>query len=75
MDDDCDKEQIDESPRTDIANAALWLASSESSFVTGHALVVDGGLTAGRRWSEGLRSFDQLKERFRSVVEQSMVTS
>jgi len=59
----------------DIANAALWLASSESSFVTGHALVVDGGLTAGRRWSEGLRSFDQLKERFRSVVEQSMVTS
>jgi len=59
----------------DIANAALWLASSESSFVTGHALVVDGGLTAGRRWSERLRSFDQLKERFRSVVEQSMVTS
>lgn len=32
----------------DIANAA-WLASSESSFVTGHALVVDAGLTAGRR--------------------------
>jgi NAD(P)-dependent dehydrogenase (short-subunit alcohol dehydrogenase family) len=59
----------------DIANAALWLASSESSFVTGHALVVDGGLTAGRRWSEGLRSFDQLRERFRSVAEQCMVTS
>jgi NAD(P)-dependent dehydrogenase (short-subunit alcohol dehydrogenase family) len=31
----------------DIANAALWLASSESSFVTGHALVVDGGFTGG----------------------------
>jgi NAD(P)-dependent dehydrogenase (short-subunit alcohol dehydrogenase family) len=36
----------------DIAGAALWLASDEASFVTGHALVVDGGLTAGRRWRD-----------------------
>jgi NAD(P)-dependent dehydrogenase (short-subunit alcohol dehydrogenase family) len=29
----------------DIANAALWLASDESSFVTGQAIAVDGGLS------------------------------
>ena len=38
----------------EIANAALWLASSESNFVTGHALTVDAGLTAGRTWSHML---------------------
>jgi NAD(P)-dependent dehydrogenase (short-subunit alcohol dehydrogenase family) len=29
----------------DIANAVVYLSSNESSFVTGHALVVDGGLS------------------------------
>lgn len=37
---------------SDIAEAALWLASDASSFVSGHALVVDGALTTGRLWSE-----------------------
>ena len=30
----------------EIANAAVWLASDEASFVSGEALVVDGGLRA-----------------------------
>jgi NAD(P)-dependent dehydrogenase (short-subunit alcohol dehydrogenase family) len=59
----------------DIANAALWLASSESSFVTGHALVEDGGLTAGKRWSQNLEDRDVLRECFRSSLEQSTVTA
>ncbi len=35
----------------DIARAALWLASDDSEWVTGHAQVVDGGAYAGRPWS------------------------
>jgi NAD(P)-dependent dehydrogenase (short-subunit alcohol dehydrogenase family) len=36
----------------DVARAALWLASDESTFVNGHALVVDGGVTGGRMWRD-----------------------
>ncbi len=32
----------------DIANAALFLASERASFITGVAIPVDGGMTAGK---------------------------
>ncbi|WP_419918213.1 SDR family oxidoreductase [Candidatus Poriferisocius sp.] len=34
---------------TDVANAALWLASEESGYTSGHCLTTDAGYTTGAR--------------------------
>ncbi|WP_354670633.1 SDR family oxidoreductase, partial [Amycolatopsis solani] len=34
----------------DVGNACVFLASPLASFVTGHDLVVDGGVTARPTW-------------------------
>jgi len=47
---------------TDIAEAALWLASDASSFVNGQAIAVDGGLTTGPLYREQHARIDALFE-------------
>ena len=46
----------------DIAKAVLWLASDDSSFVNGHALVVDGGAVLGRQFTETLEQYQELAD-------------
>jgi NAD(P)-dependent dehydrogenase (short-subunit alcohol dehydrogenase family) len=48
----------------DIANAAVYLASDQSSFVNGHNLVVDGGLVGGRQWAALQASLAGMKQAF-----------
>ncbi len=47
----------------DIANAVVFLCSDEASFITGHALVVDGGLTAQLQEDFGVRQARYIRSR------------
>jgi NAD(P)-dependent dehydrogenase (short-subunit alcohol dehydrogenase family) len=46
----------------DIANAVVFLCSDEASFITGHPLAVDGGLTIQLQENFGVRAAHYLQE-------------
>ena len=48
----------------DIAYAAVFLASDESSFINGHDLVIDGAITGGRNWSQQQQGLAALRKAF-----------
>ena len=48
----------------DIAHAAVFLASDESTFINGHDLVIDGAITGGRNWTQQQQGYVELRKVF-----------
>ena len=46
----------------DVANAIVFLCSDEASFITGHSLVVDGGLTIQLQEDFGVRQAHYMQD-------------
>ena len=54
----------------DVANAALWLASDESGYTSGHCLTTDAGITTGAS-TEGI-AFSEYEPMFREAGKKGM---
>ena len=48
----------------DIAHAAVFLASDESTFINGHDLVIDGAITGGRNWTQQQQGYAAMRKAF-----------
>ncbi|HME27610.1 MAG TPA: SDR family oxidoreductase [Acetobacteraceae bacterium] len=54
----------------DIGNAAAFLASDRASFIHGHDLVVDGGITLwGQRWNDEIELRASLSSKIKETID------